>query len=719
MNLRPTSTSNEGRATAVPDDLSASLQPLLRVEDLRVSFPDTRGVYVSPVRGVSFELYPREIVGLVGESGSGKSLTARSCLRLVRSPGKITARELKFDGIDLLAAREEYVRSLRSERIALVAQDPLTSFHPLLRIGNQMEHALKDHGKRRGQRQETIIEAIRSVGLPDPARQARRYPHELSGGMRQRAMIALSLINEPELVIADEPTTALDTTVQSQVLQLLASLSRERQLGVLLLTHNLGIVAGICTRVLVMYSGRIVESGTTQELFSNPQHPYTKALLDAVPRLEHPVRRASTRIAGSPPSPWDRPAGCAFNSRCAYRVERCEHDDPPLALTPTGRLSACWVSQTDGGLQAGEPRVAEAVLPTITTRVASVAERAAESLPLFAVQNLTRHFRTGVWGSHQVVHALDDINLEILRGESLGIVGESGSGKSTLVRLLANLDRPTSGQITFRGWDLASREKTEMRAFRRTVQIVFQDPYSSLDPRYTVAQSIQEALRVHNICARSEENGRIRTLLERVRLSTRLADRYPREMSGGERQRVSIARALAAQPEVLLADEPVSSLDVSIQAQIIELLEELQAQDNFTLVIVAHDLALVRQTCQRVVTLYLGQIVEDASVGRYFEKCLHPYSLALIRATPDPDNIGALPVPLAVGDAPSPVDPPSGCRFHPRCFNAQEKCAGESPSLKYVKEGGRLACFFPVSEEQEATLGRRRASSAEASLRDC
>jgi peptide/nickel transport system ATP-binding protein len=519
-------------------------------------------------------------------------------------------------------------------------------------------------------------------------------------------MIALSLVNEPQLVIADEPTTALDATVQSQVLELLAALSSERRLSVLLLTHNLGIVAGICSRVLVMYSGRIVESGRTEDLFTNPQHPYTKALLDAVPRLDRPVRRnTATRIPGAPPSPWNRPAGCAFYPRCPYRAERCSNEDPQLIPTRSGRLSACWATQTEGKLPTLEPSNvvrAEAEVPIVRVRRSEpLPEGIAESPALFSVRELTRHFKSGSWD------ALDDVTLDIFGGSSVGIVGESGSGKSTLIRLLANLDRPTKGSIAFRGVALAGMEKGDLRAFRRSVQIIFQDPYSSLDPRYTVAQSIREALRVHRVCERSEEGDRVRSLLERVRLSDRLADRYPREMSGGERQRVCIARALATNPEVLLADEPVSSLDVSIQAQIIDLLSELRAQERFTLIIVAHDLALVRQTCDRVVTMYLAQVVEDAGAEGYYQKPLHPYSLALLMATPDTDRIGSLPVALARGEAPSALQPPTGCRYHPRCVNARSECIEDQPQLRSVEEGRRLACFYPISGEQERTLRSR------------
>ena len=662
-----------------------------------MSFVLGSGIDLVPVRGVGFDIYPQEIVGLVGESGSGKSLTARACLGLIRPPGSFTARTLAFGDLDLMTASGAMMRSLRGDRMALVPQDPLSSFHPSLRIGKQMDDALKDHGVPRPDRPARIVESLRRVGLADPERQANRYPHQLSGGMRQRAMIALSLLNEPDLVIADEPTTALDATVQSQILQLLTSLSRERHLSVLLLTHNLGIVAGICSRVLVMYAGRIVEAGATRELFSNPQHPYTRALLNAVPRVDG--GRPLGGIPGLPPSPWDRPSGCAFHPRCPLRMDRCSREEPQLLPTPAQGLAACWATQEHGTLTPPLPTLEPS--PALATRVATVTRTAmepSEQPTLFAVQTLTRHFKGSAFGQQQTVHALDDITLDISEGESVGIVGESGSGKSTLVRLLANLDRPSSGSITFDGWNLRDRDKAQLRTFRKRVQIIFQDPASALDPRYSVAQTIAEALRVHRVCSHAEEGSRVRALLERVGLSGRMATRYPREMSGGERQRVSIARALAAEPRVLLADEPVSSLDVSIQAQIVALLEDLKREDDLTLVLVAHDLALVRQICSRVVTMYLGKVVEDSKTAQYYERSLHPYSYALLQASPDASKIGSLPVALAVGDAPSAVFIPSGCRFHPRCFNAGPLCDVQEPPLEYVEPGRRLACFYPLKE---------------------
>ena len=636
--------------------------PLLQVHNLRVSFPSSRG-WVTPVRGISFELGAGEIVGLVGESGSGKTLTGRSCLRIVPKPGAMEADTLTFEGIDLLHAPTEMMRDLRGRRMAMIAQDPLTSLHPSLRIGTQIDHALADHGVPRTGRRDRILESLTSVGLPDPERQTRSYPHELSGGMRQRAMIALALSNGPSLLIADEPTTALDATVQAQLLGLLVDLRNRTQMAVLLITHNLGIVASICDRVLVMQAGELVESGSTTDIVRRPQHDYTNALLAAVPRLDEPRM----------PPPVD-------------------------------------------GIRTASPVVTREPAP-LSIRAPSNEE--IQPVPVFSLTGVTRHFPTGPVWRREAVHALDDIDLAVYQGESLGIVGESGSGKSTLVRLLALLDRPTAGTIRFQGADLAHLRGTDLKRFRSQVQIVFQDPYSSLDPRYTVAQSIREALRAHHVCQQSEESARIRELLERVRLSPTFATRYPNELSGGQRQRVCIARALAPRPEVLLADEPVSALDVSIQAQIVELFEELKREENLTLVMVAHDLALVREMSDRVITLYLGKIAEEAPSDEYANRPAHPYSFALSRATPDPDRIGYLPPILAAGDPPSPVRPPSGCRFHTRCFNAQQRCVLEVPPLFSANgDDHRFACFYPVTDEQRVELSRSGSVAAPEMLHD-
>ncbi len=672
--------------------------PLLRVENLRVGFPDG-GAWIHPVRGVSFEIGAGEIIGLVGESGSGKTLTALSCSRLVGPPARVSADALRLGDVDLLRATDPMLRALRGRQIGMIPQDPLTSLHPSLTIGRQINDALTDHGVRGGERRRRALEVLDRVGLPDPPAILRRYPHELSGGMRQRATIGLALANAPSLLIADEPTTALDAMIQAQILHLLADLRASWQTSILLISHNLGVVAGVCDRLLVMYAGRIVESGPTSQVLAESMHPYTRALLEAVPRLES--ARALYGIPGTPPTPWNRPRGCAFHPRCAYRIERCQVDDPPAAVVGPGRLAACWVSQVRGGLPVISPTPSRGDGATLTVRSIGSTED-----PLFQVTGVTRHFAVGPAWRHEIVHALDDISFDVHRGESLGIVGESGSGKTTLARLLALLDRPTHGEIAYDGEDLARLRGASLLKFRRRVQIVFQDPYSSLDPRYTVADAVREALRTHRICPPREEDAHIREVLDKVGLSAHFAGRYPHELSGGQRQRVCIARALAVRPEVLIADEPVSALDVSIQAQIVELFEQLRRQERLTLVVVAHDLALIRQVSDRVLTLYLGKIVEDAPAAVYAVRPRHPYAFALGRSVPSVERVGELPPILVTAELPPATAPPPGCRFHTRCFNAHPRCSRDEPPL-VGDHGHRFACFYPVTEEQYSSLTPR------------
>jgi peptide/nickel transport system ATP-binding protein len=670
--------------------------PILEVRNLRVSFPGG-GRWVDAVRGVSFEIEAGEIVGLVGESGSGKTVTALSCLRLIAPPARVSADAITLGEVDVLTASERALRALRGSRMGLIPQDPLTSLHPSLPIGAQIDHALGDHGVPRRERARRAREVLQRVGLPDPPSLLRRYAHELSGGMRQRAMIGLVLANAPSLLFADEPTTALDAMMQAQLLHLLADLRASYRMSILLISHNLAMVAGICDRLLVMYAGRIVEAGPTARVLGDPLHPYTRALLEAVPRLESAARPRG--IPGIPPSPWDRPSGCAYHPRCASRIDRCQSDEPPAGSIRAGRVAACWVAQLWGAL----PQVATPVARFGTTQaIPRTGAAVAADTTLYRVSGVTRHFRVGPAWRREIVHALDDVSFDVRRGEALGIVGESGSGKSTLVRLLARLDRPTRGSISYLGDNLAALRGSRLFAFRRRVQIVFQDPYSSLDPRHTVADAVREGLVTHRMCSPREEDGRIRELLDRVGLSARFASRYPQELSGGQRQRVCIARALAVRPEVLLADEPASALDVSIQAQILELFEMLRQQERLTLVVVAHDLALIRQMSDRVITLYLGKIVEEAPAQVYVTRPRHPYAFALGRSVPDLDRVGELPPVLAAADLPSAAHPPAGCRFHTRCFNARYRCGHEAPPLVAEGEDHRFACFYPVTEAQYA-----------------
>ncbi len=533
---------------------------LLRVDGLRVGFA-TEGGPVRAVDGVSFELAPGEVLAIVGESGSGKSVTAQTIVGLTRSPNARIEGSVRLAGAELIDAGEKRLREVRGERIAMVFQDPMTSFNPVYRIGRQLTEATLEHRPEvgRDEARARAIELLGAVGLPQPERQVDRYPHELSGGMRQRAMIAMALMLEPEILIADEPTTALDVTVQAQILELLRRLNRERGLATILITHDFGVVAEIADRVLVMHEGRIVERGGLDRVFYSPEDPYTRRLLGAVVRLDE-----------APPL---RPAGA-------------------------------------------EP-------------------------PLLEVTDLVKHFplKRGLLSDREVerVRAVDGVSFSVARGETLGLVGESGSGKSTLARAVLQLLAPTSGSVRFEGREIAGLSPRRMRPLRARMQLVFQDPYSSLNPRRRIGQIVGEPLRVQGGASGRELRGRVQGLLERVGLSAAHYQRYPHELSGGQRQRVGIARALALEPRLVIADEPVSALDVSIRAQILDLLAELQADFGLTYVFVAHDIGVVRHVSDRIAVMHEGKIVELGPADRVCERPADPYTRELLAAVPVPD----------------------------------------------------------------------------------
>jgi peptide/nickel transport system ATP-binding protein len=665
---------------------------VLDVEELVVSF-GSRGSATAAVRGACLQIAAGEILGLVGESGSGKTLTGLACLNMPPAGAELEAQRLSVCGRPLLELSPAELRSLRGGTASMVFQDPLSGFHPSFSIGNQIQHSLADHGMGRQAARKRVLEVIADVGLPNPSLQARRYPHELSGGMRQRAMIALAIANKPRLLIADEPTTAVDPTVQAGLLRLLRQLADDG-LAILFITHNLGVVAGLTDRIAVMYSGEVVETGSTKRVISSPRHPYTEGLLASAPRLSN-TSLGGAGIPGNAPLPSQRPSGCAFHPRCKYQIATCHTAAPPVRTYGDDSV-ACFVSG-----QSGLPRVEPAVRPAAAAAVAPAASVAdAVTDTVFSVEHLTRHFVSGPPWARLTVHALDDVSLVVPRGTTVGVVGESGSGKSTMARLLGLLDKPTSGRVLFEGVDIAGYTGAQLRDFRRKVQFVFQDPTASLDPRYTIGDTLGEALGAHGVREASELRRRMTELLDQVRLPERFRDRHASELSGGQRQRVAIARALAANPEVLIADEPVSSLDVSIQAQVMELLVELRSTQHLTLVMVSHDLALIRGVCDSIVTLYNGMLMEDSDARSYYENPQHPYSSALLAALPDPSVLGVLPVALA-GEPPSPTSPSPGCRFNPRCERAQDLCRTEVPADVAGHEGRRLFCHFPIDGRQK------------------
>jgi peptide/nickel transport system ATP-binding protein len=681
-------------------DAGAAATAILEVRDLRTQF-DTDAGLIRAVDGVSFHVMAGETLGIVGESGSGKSVTALSIIKLLSDQSRIAGGSIQFRGQNIVAMTRDEVRALRGDKIAMVFQDPMTSLNPVLRISEQLVEAMVVHGKR--DRRSALAHAVKlleRMGLTAPERAITNFPHQFSGGMRQRVMLAMGFSNEPALLIADEPTTALDVTIQAQILDLLRELNADFGAAIILISHDLGVIANVCQRVVVMYAGELVEEGTTEALLADPRHPYTWALLNAAPRLDqHPGsdKRLIT-IDGTPPDPLNWPTGCRFAARCPFRVEKCS-EHPDLLAVADGRQSRCWVTQ------AGQSLPKRLLRPTEgRSDDARATERATAAIapePLLEVKGLIKHFpvpKDGFFSPQQAVHAVDGVDLSIAKGETVGLVGESGCGKSTLARLIARIHRPDAGLIKFAGHDITFASAAQIRPLRQRMQMIFQDPYASLNPRMTVADILAEPLRFHALTPDEPATlARVEELLSLVGLSPASLAKYPHEFSGGQRQRISIARALAVSPEFIVADEPISSLDVNIQAQIINLLIDLQQRLGLTYLFIAHDLAVVRHICDRIVVLYLGRVMEIASSADLFERPLHPYTRSLISAVPVPDATVERKRQriLLTGDPPSALDPPSGCRFRTRCPIARDICATTVPPLVEHPSRQWSACHFP------------------------
>ena len=664
---------------------------LLRVRDLRTWFL-TDGGPVRAVDGVSFDLHAGETLGIVGESGSGKSVCAKSIMRLLDEPARIVGGSIEFRGRDLATLDDAAIRQVRGREIAMVFQDPMTSLNPVLRIAKQLVEAMTAHGRfTPAAARARAIDLLRRMGVGRPEQAVDSFPHQFSGGMRQRVMLAMGFSNEPSLLIADEPTTALDVTIQAQILELLRELNRDLGTAVILISHDLGVIANVCRRVLVMYAGEVVEEGAPEDLLSDPRHPYTWALLHAAPRIDAEAtdRRLAT-IDGQPPDPRAWPEGCRFRARCPFAVAKCaEH--PELLPIDATRASRCWITQQGGSLHTPARRHAEAAAPVA----------AAPPAPLLQVTDVAKHFalpKEGYFTRARVLRAVDGVSLTVNRGETVGLVGESGCGKSTLARLVTRLHEPTSGKIVFAGTDITHATPAEIRPLRRRMQMIFQDPYGSLNPRMQVSEILAGPLLLHGIVAdATAARIRVAELLDLVGLPSTAAQRFPHEFSGGQRQRISIARALAVGPDLVVADEPISALDVNIQAQIINLMVDLQERLGLTYLFIAHDLAVVRHVCDRIVVLYLGKVMEVASSADLFRRPLHPYTSTLIAAAPVPDpriERTRRHVPMK-GETPSAANPPSGCRFRTRCPIAEARCAAEEPPLIQGAQGQLVACHFP------------------------
>jgi peptide/nickel transport system ATP-binding protein len=665
---------------------------LLRVEDLTTRFYTLDGV-VNAVDGVSFGIPEASTMGLVGESGCGKSVTALSILRLIDYPGRVAGGRVLFRGQDLLQLLPEEIRQVRGREISMVFQEPMTSLNPVYTVGDQIAETIQHHqGVSRRAAWKRAVEILGRVRIADAARRVDEYPHQMSGGMRQRVMIAIALCCDPRLLIADEPTTALDVTIQAQILDLLRDLQRELRMSVLLITHDLGVVADMCEEVAVMYAGQIVEQGSARDLFRSPQHPYTEGLLKSVPKLGMTQEQKLGVIRGIVPSPLAWPAGCRFAARCDYRYDRCA--EAPELFTAGAQRSRCWLCEPGpredrSGAFISAVRHAEAAPP--------------DGRVLLRVERVTKHFPVRSGLLRRVVgqvKAVDGVDLEVRRGETLGLVGESGCGKTTLGRTILRLTEPTSGRVEFDGCDLTGLPRRALKPLRARMQIIFQDPIESLNPRMSVGDIVGEGLLVHGMGSRRQREKVVRETLERVGLRPEHVNRYPHEFSGGQRQRIGIARSLALAPSLVVADEPVSALDVSIQSQVLNLLVELKREFNLTYVFVAHNLAVVAYISDRVAVMYLGRIVELAGSTELYAHPLHPYTQSLLSAIPDVDPARRRHRIELVGDVPSPLNPPSGCHFRTRCPLARARgtqdgiCSEVDPPLVEALPGRWSACHF-------------------------
>ncbi|RQG90060.1 ABC transporter ATP-binding protein [Natrarchaeobius halalkaliphilus] len=669
-----------------------SREPLLEVRNLHTEFQTEEGT-VKAVDGVSYEIYPGEVYGVVGESGAGKSVTGLSVLDLIQSPGQITDGEIRFDGVDLLSLSESELRSIRGNDIAVIFQDALSALNPSFTIGTQIDDVIRNHTDATdAEARERTVNLLDRVGIPNASERANQFPHQLSGGMRQRVMIAMAISCEPDLIIADEPTTALDVTIQAEILSLLQELQRENDIAVQLITHNMGVVAQMCDRVGVMYAGTLVETGPVSSIFRETSHPYTKGLLEAIPKINDPRERLPT-IPGQMPDLVETPSGCSFRTRCPYEKPACRTDEPPLEKAGDDHHSACIRTDeltltpefsSDDELDRSDDRRDER-----------------EQEPLLVAEGVHKYFSTSsgwideLLGHGDQIRAVDDIDISINRGETLGLVGESGCGKSTLGKTLAHLYQPDDGRVVYAGSDLTAMSKRQLKRERSNIQVIFQDPFSSLNPRKTIKQIIGRPLEIHGLVdSETEKEERVRELLSEVGLNESHLDRYPHEFSGGQKQRIGIARALAVDPDFIIADEPVSALDVSIQAKILNLLMDIQQEYDISYLFIAHDLNVVQHISDRIAVMYLGEIVEIGTVDQLFDPPYHPYTEILLSSIPRPIPGAESSRIEPEGDFPDPSDPPAGCRFHSRCPHAMPDCERSPPASQSVSDGHLVSCHL-------------------------
>jgi peptide/nickel transport system ATP-binding protein len=679
---------------------------LLQIEDLRTEIQLKNGI-VHAVDGVSFYVDEGETLGIVGESGCGKTMTALSIMGLLPNSGRIAGGSIKLAGREITGLSAEEMRKIRGDEIGMIFQDPLSSLNPTHTVGAQIAEVVTLHRDvSKKDAMDRAVEVLDLVGMPRARERVEEYPHQFSGGMRQRVMIAMALANDPKLLIADEPTTALDVTIQKQILELIDNLRQRLGMAVIMVTHDLGVIAGRADRVAVMYAGKVVETTDTPALYANPRHPYTEALFHALPEKSAETRERLYSIPGAPPDLVNPPAGCRFAPRCRYATDRCRTEPPVLAGETSAHVYRCFFPV---GLKekavGGHIVVTETAPPeeTVSPETAIIGEI------VLSAKNLVKDFpvtRGALQRRVGTVSAVADVSFDIRKGETLGIVGESGCGKTTIGRMLVGLDKPTGGSVLFGGKDLARSSGRQYRRERRDIQYMFQDSYASLDPRMRAGSILREPLIVQGMGSRRDQYAKVRDMLGKVGLPASWTERYPHEFSGGQRQRLGFARALLLNPQLIVADEPVSALDVSVQAQVLNMMRDLQREMGLTYMFISHDLSVVRYLSNHIGVMYLGKLVEIGPADEVYLRPAHPYTKGLIESAPtaDPETERSKVHAGIVGELPSAIHPPSGCRFRTRCPIAQDLCSTKEPELKPYGTASRLAaCHFALQPPVEVS----------------